>query len=112
MSLPLSLLILFAAAFLEASGDAMVRKGLNATASLSRILFFMLGALVLFAYGYVVNAPPWDFSKLLGMYVVFFFIAAQVISLLVFHTRPSVSTLIGGTFIVVGGAIMFIGDLH
>jgi drug/metabolite transporter superfamily protein YnfA len=112
MSLPLSLLILFVAAFLEVCGDALVRNGLNAPTSLSRIVFFVFGALVLFVYGCVVNSPPWDFSKLLGLYVVFFFIATQLISLLVFHARPSVSTLIGGAFIVVGGAIMFIGDLR
>jgi drug/metabolite transporter superfamily protein YnfA len=112
MSLPLSLLILFVAAFLEVSGDALVRNGLNAITPWSRMAFFLLGALVLFAYGYVVNSPPWDFGKLLGMYVVFFFIATQLISVLVFQARPSVSTLIGGAFIVVGGAIIFIGDLR
>jgi drug/metabolite transporter superfamily protein YnfA len=112
MSLPLSLLILFVAALLEVGGDALVRTGLHAPTSFSRTVFFLFGALVLFVYGYVVNAPPWDFSKLLGVYVVFFFIATQLISLLVFQTRPSVSTLIGGAFIVVGGAIMFIGDLR
>jgi drug/metabolite transporter superfamily protein YnfA len=112
MSLPLSLLILFIAALLEAGGDALVRNGLHAPTSFSRIEFFVLGALVLFVYGYVVNSPPWDFGKLLGVYVVFFFVAAQLISLLVFHARPSLSTLIGGAFIVVGGFIVFIGDLR
>jgi small multidrug resistance family-3 protein len=75
-------------------------------------MFFLLGALVLFAYGYVVNAPPWDFGRLLGVYVVFFFIAAQLISLFVFHTRPSVATLIGGAFIVIGGLIISIGNFE
>jgi drug/metabolite transporter superfamily protein YnfA len=110
MSLPLSLLILFVAALLEAGGDAIVRNGLKAPTSFSRIGFFLVGALVLFAYGYVVNAPPWDFGKLLGVYVVFFFIAAQLISFFLFHTRPSLSTLIGGAFIVVGGVIISIGN--
>jgi drug/metabolite transporter superfamily protein YnfA len=111
MSLPLSLLILFVAALLEAGGDAIVRNGLKAPTSFSRIGFFLVGALVLFAYGYVVNAPPWDFGKLLGVYVVFFFIAAQLISFFLFNTRPSMSTLIGGAFIVVGGVIISIGNL-
>ena len=112
MSLPLSLIVLFIAALLEAGGDAIVRNGLKAPTSLSRLSFFLVGALVLFAYGYVVNAPPWDFGRLLGVYVVFFFIAAQLISLFVFRTRPSVATLIGGAFIVVGGLIISIGNLE
>ena len=110
MSLPLSLLILLVAALLETGGDAIVRNGLKAPTSFSRIVFFLVGALVLFAYGYVVNAPPWDFGKLLGVYVVFFFIAAQLISFFLFHTRPSLPTLIGGAFIVVGGVIISIGN--
>ena len=110
MSLPLSLLILLVAALLETGGDAIVRNGLKAPTSFSRIGFFLVGALVLFAYGYVVNAPPWDFGKLLGVYVVFFFIAAQLISFFLFHTRPSLPTLIGGAFIVVGGVIISIGN--
>jgi len=111
MSLPLSLLTLLVAALLEAGGDAIVRYGLKAPTSFSRIGFFLVGAFVLFAYGYIVNAPPWDFGKLLGVYVVFFFIAAQLISFFLFHTRPSISTLIGGAFIVVGGVIISIGNL-
>ena len=39
---------------------------------LSRVVL----AVVLFTYGLTVNAPPWNFGKLLGLYVVFFFIIA------------------------------------
>jgi drug/metabolite transporter superfamily protein YnfA len=100
------LLVLFAAAILEAGGDALVRYGLGAGPGALRGLFFALGALVLFAYGYTVNAPGWDFGKLLGIYVVFFFVVAQAISWIVFHQRPSSSILVGGAFIVVGGLII------
>src|SRR5438093_6540805 len=68
-----ALLILFAAAVLEAGGDALMRSGMHASVSSARLLFWLTGALVLFTYGYVVNAPPWDFGRLLGIYVVFFF---------------------------------------
>jgi small multidrug resistance family-3 protein len=112
MSLPLSLLVLLIAALLEAGGDAIVRSGLKAPTSFSRAAFFLVGALVLFAYGYVVNAPPWDFGRLLGVYVVFFFVAAQFISVFLFHTRPSTSTLIGGALIVLGGIIISFGSLN
>ena len=110
MNLPITLLILFVAALLEAGGDALVRTGLHASTSLPRFAFFLLGGLVLFAYGYVVNSPPWDFGRLLGVYVVFFFIAAQLISYFVFNSMPGKAILLGGLFIVIGGAIMSFGN--
>ena len=106
MKLPVTLLILFFAAVLEASGDALVRSGLHASTSTLRALFFLVGAVVLFAYGWLVNAPPWDFGRLLGVYVVFFFVVAQLISYLVFGQKPAPAVLLGGLFIVVGGLIM------
>src|SRR5262249_56811257 len=101
-----SLLLLFLAALLEAGGDAVVRMGLHASTTAVRVILFAIAALVLFAYGYVVNAPPWDFGRLLGIYVVFFFVVAQLISWIVFHQRPSTGVLIGGAFIVIGGVII------
>jgi len=53
-----------------------------------------------------VNTPPWDFGRLLGVYVVFFFLVAQAISWLIFHQRPSVAVLVGGGFIAIGGLII------
>ena len=63
----MALLILLAAAVLEAGGDALVRSGIHASAPGARLLFWLTGALVLFTYGYVVNAPPWDFVILGGL---------------------------------------------
>lgn len=105
-----ALLILFAAAVLEAGGDALVRSGLHASASSTRLLFWAAGAMVLFAYGYVVNAPPWDFGRLLGIYVVFFFVVSQITSTAVFHQRPDRWVLLGGGFVVLGGLIMSVGS--
>ena len=109
MKLPVTLLILFLAAVLEASGDALVRSGLHASTPALRGLFFVVGAAVLFAYGWLVNAPPWDFGRLLGVYVVFFFVVAQLISFLVFGQKPGLAILLGGLFVVVGGLIMLSG---
>jgi small multidrug resistance family-3 protein len=100
------LLLLVLAALLEAGGDALVRLGLRSTAGTPRLLFFLAGAVVLFLYGVAVNTPPWDFGRLLGLYVVFFFLFAQVISWLVFHQKPSAAVLIGGGFIAIGGLII------
>jgi drug/metabolite transporter superfamily protein YnfA len=104
--LNLTLVLLFTAALLEAGGDALVRMGLHGSTIIIRATFFVAGGLVLFTYGYVVNTPAWDFGRLLGTYVVFFFVVAQVISWIVFHQRPSTAVLVGGAFIVAGGIII------
>jgi small multidrug resistance family-3 protein len=98
--------ILIGSAILEAGGDALVRAGLTSSALGTRILFFLLGALTLFAYGFVLNSPRWDFGKLIGIYVAGFFIVAQVISYFGFHERPTTSILIGGALIVSGGLVI------
>jgi len=105
-NLPLTLLLLFLAAILEAGGDAFVRLGLRSTATAPRILFFLAGAMVLFSYGWTVNAPAWDFGRLIGVYVVFFFLVAQVIAWIVFDQKHSHAVLIGGGFIAIGGLII------
>jgi drug/metabolite transporter (DMT)-like permease len=93
------------AALLEAGGDALIRVGLH-THTHSRGALLGIGAIVLFAYGWTVNAPPWDFGKLLGLYVVFFFGFAQLISWLVFRQPPSPGLLIGGSLILAGGVVI------
>lgn len=98
--------LLLVAAVLEVGGDALVRLGLHRSAASARLLFFALGAAVLFAYSWTVNAPPWDFGRLLGLYVVLFFVTAQVISWLVFHQPPGLTMLVGGTLIVSGGFVI------
>jgi drug/metabolite transporter superfamily protein YnfA len=105
-----ALAILFVAAVLEAGGDALVRSGMHASVSGTRFLFWMIGAVVLFSYGYVVNAPPWDFGRLLGIYVVFFFVVAQIISWAAYHQRPDRWIVIGGCLVIAGGLVMSIGS--
>lgn len=106
MSKTTALFVLFLAAILEAGGDALVRSGLRAPTLPIRLALFALGGLVLFSYGYVVNTPTWDFGRLLGIYVVFFFVTAQLISWLVFGQPPTRAVLLGGAFVIVGGVIM------
>jgi small multidrug resistance family-3 protein len=100
-------LILFLAALLEAGGDALIRAGLHA-AGARRAGLMLLGAFVLFAYGCTVNTPQWTFGRLLGVYVVFFFVIAQVIGFVAFGQKPSTGVLIGGVFIVIGGIVISI----
>ncbi|HEY0184294.1 MAG TPA: hypothetical protein VGC09_15900 [Rhodopila sp.] len=99
-------LMLLLAATLEAGGDALVRMGLRSPGNGARIGLFAAGAVVLFTYGVVVNAPPWDFGKLLGVYVTLFFLVAQAIALAFFGLWPDLPTIVGGAFIVCGGLII------
>jgi small multidrug resistance family-3 protein len=101
-----AILILLLAATLEAGGDAIIRVGLHSTTTWHRYLMFAGAAIILFAYGWSVNAPPWDFGTLLGLYVVFFFVIAQLISWLFFKQPPSTMVLLGGLLIVAGGIVI------
>jgi small multidrug resistance family-3 protein len=106
MQLGTTLVILLVAALLEAGGDAIVRHGLHTPSARTRMASFVAGAAVLFAYGYVVNRPPWDFGRLLGVYVVFFFLVAQAINWLVFGQPPTRGVWLGGALIVAGGIVV------
>lgn len=106
-----AILTLLFAAILEAGGDALVRQGLRQSSGALRWLALAGGAAVLFAYGVTVNMPDWEFGRLLGLYVVFFFVAAQVISWVFFHQPPSISTMIGGALILAGGIVLGIANV-
>jgi len=101
-----ALLVLLLAAALEAGGDALVRTGLHSGSIPLRAAFFAAGAGVLLAYGLIVNTPPWDFGKLLGVYVALFFVVAQVINLVVFRVPPSLPIYMGGALILGGGLVV------
>jgi len=106
MSRHTTIAILFLAALLEAGGDAFIRAGLHKPLLWQKATLFAVAALVLFAYGYTVNSPPWDFGKLLGLYVVFFLLTAQAISILAFQQFPSPTIPVGAAFILTAGIII------
>ena len=91
---------------LEAGGDALVRRGLHGQSLSIKTAFLVLGAVVLFAYGMVVNTPPWDFGRLLGVYVALFFVVAQLINWFGFGIAPTGPILAGGGLIVTGGLVI------
>ena len=102
----LALLLLLVAAVLEAGGDAIVRRGLHADSIALRCGLILGGGAVLMTYGVMVNLPPWDFGRLLGVYVALFFLFAQLINAVVFGVAPTPPVLLGGAFILAGGMIM------
>lgn len=70
------------------------------------MLAFLAGAAVLAAYGSIVNVPRWDFGKLLGGYVVLFFLMAQVLNRVRFGQSPTLPIYAGGGLIVAGGLVI------
>ncbi len=107
MNNALILLLLALAATLEAGGDALARTALHSHGVLAtRLGLFAAAGLVLFIYGVTVNLPPWDFGRLLGVYVSLFFIVAQLINLCIFGTQPTTPIMLGGALMLAGGIVM------
>jgi len=104
-----ALVLLAIAAFLEAYGDSCFQSALYRTSGMSRALAFLGGAVSLAAYGLVVNAPRWEFGKLLGVYVVLFFLLAQIVARVKFGQAPTLPILIGGALICAGGVVITVG---
>jgi hypothetical protein len=98
--------VLAMAASLEAWGDSFFRAGFDRASGGGRFLTFFIGALVLALYGTVVNAPRWEFGKLIGVYVAMFFLVAQVIAKVRFGQSPTLPIYAGGVLIVAGGLLI------
>src|SRR4029453_14635466 len=108
---PMFLMLLALAAVLEVGGDAAVRRGLLPLSGGWGPWGGMLaGSLALVAYGFTVNVPrSIDFGRLMGLYIVVFFVISQLVSFLTFGSRPGASLLLGGALIVCGGLIIQAG---
>ncbi len=98
--------IFIAAAVLEVGGDAVIRKGLRG----SMVWFIVSGFLMLGCYGVVVNTVKWDFSRLLGVYVAVFAVVSILAGRFVFKETIPLTTWIGLAIIVVGGAVIQVGQ--
>jgi drug/metabolite transporter superfamily protein YnfA len=98
--------VLLVAASLEVFGDACFQSGLYHSSGSRRGLWFVSGAAVLVFYSLFLNASQVDFGKLLGVYVVLFFVVAQVVAKVQFHQTPTTPILAGGALIVLGGLVI------
>jgi len=98
--------VLALAAYLEVQGDACFQSGLHHSLGAKQIGWFVAGTAVLVYYSLLLNSSKIDFGKLLGIYVVLFFLVAQIIAKLQFHQSPSKPIYFGGAFVVIGGLIM------
>ena len=97
---------LIVATTLEATGDAVVRMGIVHNAWVIRCLLFLAGAVLLFGYGLSLNLAPTEFRRVIGIYVATLFVIWQIVNFVAFRSLPSASILVGGAFIVAGGAIV------
>ncbi len=100
------LAVLSLAAFLEAWGDSFFQAGFYRASGAGRVLALAGGVLVLAMYGATVNVPRWDFGRLIGAYVVLFFLMAQVIAKVRFGESPTLPIYVGGTLIAAGGLLI------
>jgi small multidrug resistance family-3 protein len=98
-------MIFLAAAVLEVGGDAMVRKGMRG----GGLAFMVLGFAMLGTYGVVVNTIPWDFSRLLGVYVAIFAGVSILAGRFFFHENVPSATWLGLAIVILGGLVIQFG---
>jgi small multidrug resistance family-3 protein len=101
---PLVLLVI--ATTLEASGDAIVRMAIFNHVGAIRIALFVGGAALLLGYGTFLNLAPFEFGRVVGLYIATLFVVWQVINFIAFRAVPTVPILAGGALIIAGGAII------
>jgi drug/metabolite transporter (DMT)-like permease len=95
------------ATIVEASGDAIIRISLHSNGWPARLWLFAIGTVLLAAYGTFLNLAPVDFATVTGVYVALLFISFQISNYIFFKAVPQPATLVGGAFIICGGAIIY-----
>ena len=94
--------VFMVAALLEVGGDAAIRHGLKGAGW----FFIAAGFAALGIYGLVVNTVPWDFSRLLGVYVAFFAVVSVLFARFIFKETIPSGTWAGLGLIVAGGLVI------
>jgi small multidrug resistance family-3 protein len=99
-------ILLLIATTLEVSGDAVVRMALYNHAGLARGALMVAGAALLLGYGSLLNLAPFEFGRVVGLYIATLFVVWQAINFIVFRAVPTLPILVGGALVVLGGAII------
>ncbi len=97
-----TLLAMLIAASMEVGGDALIRSGLKGRG----VLLLVLGAAMLVGYGFLVNLTALDFGRLMGLYIVIFFVVSQATALLIFREKLPLPVVVGGILVIGGGLTM------
>lgn len=103
------LLFLIVATTLETLGDSLVRKVIYQYSGVYRLVAGLVGAILLFGYGFMLNLAPVEFGKVVGLYIATLFVVWQVISYFTTGVVPSLSVIVGGLMIFIGGLIVTFG---
>jgi hypothetical protein len=97
------------ATIFEAVGDAVMRTALqNRYALAGRIGLFGLASVLLAMYGLFLNLAPVEFATVTGIYLASLFAMFQIVNYFFFRNVPTSGVLVGGCFIVVGAAIIYL----
>jgi len=97
---------LLVATILEVSGDAIIRTSIYNHTGLMRIGLMIIGAILLFGYGSILNLAPVEFGQVVGLYIATLFIVWQVGNYIAFGTLPTLPVITGGTLVIAGGLII------
>src|ERR1700709_35909 len=100
------IVFLIMATSLEIGGDAIIRKCMYEHTGAARIIFGLLGMIMLLGYGFFLNLAPVEFGKVVGLYIATLFVMWQVISYITFKSLPTLPVIIGGLLVVSGGLII------
>jgi drug/metabolite transporter superfamily protein YnfA len=92
-------------AVLEVGGDVVIRMGLRGGGT----ILVVIGMVVLGSYGLIVNAVPWDFSRIFGIYVCLFALLSVLCGKFVLQEQIPFSTWVGLCFILSGALIVQFG---
>jgi small multidrug resistance family-3 protein len=90
----------------EVVGDAMIRNSIYTNTGWARIGLALLGAVLLFGYGFFLNLAPVEFGQVVGIYIATLFVVWQVVNYFTFKTLPTLPIIIGGLFVIAGGLII------
>ena len=71
---------LLIATTLEVSRDAIVRLAIYNHVGLLRLALMVIGAVLLFGYGFSLNLAPVEFRQVVGLYIATLFVVWQVIN--------------------------------
>lgn len=99
-------IFLLVATVLEVSGDAVVRVAIYNHTGRLRVALFFAGATLLLGYGTFLNLAPLQFGQVVGLYIATLFVVWQVINFVAFRAVPTWPILVGGSFVIIGGAII------
>jgi hypothetical protein len=98
--------LLLVATTLEVSGDAVVRTAIYGHVGPARLGLFLAGATLLLGYGTFLNLAPLEFGQVVGLYLATLFVVWQVINFVAFRALPTLPTVLGGSLVIAGGAII------